>query len=136
MGKYLINHRESRLTITNGYVVLPAESKKDESRGGVVVITPTKTAYSDADVKLISEDKAVKPLFDARDPRILEWGDSFPEEPSAEEASLSKKSEPEKPLDKMNREELVRRAQELNIPVANEDTKAVLLNKIQAATAV
>jgi len=43
-------------------------------------------------------------------------------------------SSDEKPLDRMNKEELLAKAKELSLVVADEDTKAILIKKIQDAS--
>lgn len=77
--KELLNYRESRMTITNGIVLGPAEVTNDETRGRLV--SPSRTLCTDAEVKAINEDAQAKHLFDVK---ILGWGETVSEEePSA-----------------------------------------------------
>lgn len=137
------------MTIVNGWILPPADVQKTDLGN---IIEPSRTAFTDEQVEKIKACPHTSHYFH-RKVGILVWGETLPDDDVPQEGEsefatpadvpTSKGTEEDegkaslsKPLDKMNREELVRRAQELNIPVANEDTKAVLLTKIQAATAV
>lgn len=73
--KELLNYRESRMTITSGIVLGPAEVTNDEARGRMVA--PSRTLCTDAEVELIKNDSQAKHLFDAK---ILGWGETVNEE--------------------------------------------------------
>jgi hypothetical protein len=84
--KELLNYRESRMTITNGIVLGPAEVTNDEVRGRLVA--PSRTLCTDAEVSAINGDTQVKHLFDCK---LLGWGEVVPEEAPAAPAPAPKK---------------------------------------------
>lgn len=84
MAKELLNFRESRMTITNGYILGAAVVTVDEVRGRVV--EPSKTVFDDEEIAAINADSQVKPLFKAK---LIAWGEAAA--PAAEPAADPKK---------------------------------------------
>lgn len=84
--KELLNFRESRMTITNGIVLGPAEVTNDEVRGRLVA--PSRTLCTDAEVAAINSDTQAKHLFDCK---FLGWGEAVSEEAPAVPAPAPKK---------------------------------------------
>jgi hypothetical protein len=87
MAKELLNYRESRMTITNGYILGAAVVTVDEVRGRVV--EPSKTVFDDEEAAAINADSQVKPLFKAK---LIAWGETA----TSEEAPAPAPAEPKK----------------------------------------
>jgi hypothetical protein len=84
--KELLNYRESRMTITNGIVLGPAEVTNDEVRGRLVA--PSRTLCTDAEVAAINSDAQVKHLFEVK---LLGWGEVVSDEEPAAPAPADQK---------------------------------------------
>jgi hypothetical protein len=110
-------------------------SLRAEDGGGEVELKPGLNRLTHEQYRAIKAIPVVANYF-KRDVRLLEDAQLPAEEPASEEdTGDGGDGDGEKPLDRMNKAELVAKARELNLAVADEDTKAVLVQKIQAAQA-
>jgi hypothetical protein len=81
MARLLLNTRASRITIVDKILLLPAEVRKDEQLGKVVL--PSKTVISErgkpSPYSRVMGDRGTRRLLDAG---ILRWSDEKVEEPA------------------------------------------------------
>lgn len=73
MGRIVLNHRESRITVVDGLVLPPAEV----AHVGAVPV-PSKTKFTTAQMALVNKCQHTQHLFSV--PGYLELGEEVPDE--------------------------------------------------------
>lgn len=114
MDKGVRNHHKSHITVSG------REGAKD------LVLKPGLNRLTEEQYRQIRAVKVVNNYFEAG----LLSDATPPEQPAAGKPEGDPNA---KPLDKMNKEELIAKATELGVTVEPDDTKAVILKKIQDA---